>query len=435
MFRHLQIAFWLAVALVSLTPGPAAANFYAADGDDLWNQLHAALLARTNAQGTVYDDLIDPPLWFRTQHLADEASCKRLTKLLNAFCADELSPAWEIPVRRAFMQRDLLGVFTWLINGHRGNDGLTGAQRGLARALARAIRQVALDEAAIRKLPSNLTVEPGAASQFDAAKPDRPFLPKDLLAENGAWIAVEPQGDDWMPATVHFKSFRARSAFEVRFFHPGGRGAGEAYLKELADFRKPLVYEKPAQRQPFGDEEGPWLNPATPQFPATSAWALVRRAILADREGRPVLSPIVESAQIRVCRRIDGKMPDNPDAQAFSEWNLTRDFLRAGPGLRPTDPVIGFYTHHFMSKQFDPFEEGWKLPEAGTPQAKLNCGTCHNSSGVQSVLSRSRMFEAGGVVRPPPFLPVSPERIAQIAEIEAKEMHLWQVLPWLQSVD
>jgi hypothetical protein len=429
-------AVLLAAALVAFAfdsiAGPnAAARFYADDPGDLWNRVHAALLVRTNAQGEVYADLVDPPLWFRTKHLLDDASCARTTRLLEEFCRDDHALKARTPAQRAFMQRDLIGVLAWLLNGHRGDNGvISPAQRQFARALARAIRHVALDAPAIRQLPSNATAD-GAPAAFDPARPDQAFLPEDLLAEDGPWIALQPQDGASLAAPVHFKFFCGRSSFEVRFYHPAGRAAGEAYLEALNGFPKPLVFEKPGRGHQFAPEEGPWLNPATPVFPANAAWALVRRAILADRDGRPVLSPVVESVQIRVYRRTDRSLTASPDTQAFGEWHFTRDFLRGEPGLRPASLPIGLYTHHFMSKQFDPFEEGWKLPEAGSPQAQFNCFTCHNSRGLESVHSRSRMFELGMVAPPAQLQPVSFERIAEIAGINARQQPFWQVLPFL----
>lgn len=433
--------------LLAALPAASASRFYSDDPADLWNRVHDALLARTNSAGAVYRDLLDPPLWFRTKHLVDDASCQRVTKLLRDFSGDDSALASKTPLRRAIMQRDLLGVFSWLIDGHRGGSGrLMQPQREFARALARAIEHVALGESAIRKLPANFTTSPDFPAAFDPAQPSRPFLSPDLFTENSPWIALEPHGDDWLPATVHFKFFRGRSAFEVRFFHPGGRAAGEAYLRDLAAFPKPLVYENP-KRNKNPDETGPWLNPQTPVFPTNSAWALIRRAILADREGRPVLSPLVESVQIRVYRQNDrpasrpvtvtksGYLEGDVESQAFFEWHFSRDFLNGRPGLRPSDPVLSMYAHHFMSKQFDPFEEGWNLPEPGSSRARLECHVCHADSGLASVNSRTRRFETGELMRPPELKPVSFARIAQITELEAAQLQLWQVLPWLQHAD
>jgi hypothetical protein len=132
---------------------------------------------------------------------------------------------------------------------------------------------------------------------------------------------------------VHFLLFFNRSVFEVRFRHPEGRLAGEAYLKQLTAMSNPWLKEKPEHpvNSPFQNMGERWVNPETPQFPPGSMWALVRRALLADSNGNPVASPVVESVQVRVYRTLDEQTP--------FEWETRHGLLLGKGGFHLTEPA------------------------------------------------------------------------------------------------
>jgi hypothetical protein len=233
-------AFVLLLAIHShLEPVARGASFYSPDPGHVWNRVYEALLVRSNNR-VVYDDLLDPPLWYRTKYLLDGESNARAVKTLQEFVEDRAALEKMSPVQRALMQRDLIGVFSWLTERHAKERGgfvpASAAQRALTVVLARAIQHVALSAEAIRSLPDNYAEAVRAQKlpdQFNPASPERPFLPKDLLAWDGPWILLGPDENDsdGVTATVHFKSFKGRSAFEIRMRHPDGRPAGEAYLR------------------------------------------------------------------------------------------------------------------------------------------------------------------------------------------------------------
>jgi hypothetical protein len=422
-----------------MEPGAAGATLYSPNPDHVWNRVYAALLVRTN-NGVVYDDFLDPPLWYRTKYLLDGESNARAVKALDEFVQDGAVLGKMSPMQRALMQRDLIGVFSWLIEHHvkRGLVPTTNKQRELAAALARAIHYVSLSAEAIRSLPNNYAAAIAAQKlpeAFNPASPDQPFLPSDLLDDNGPWILLEPDGNDadGLTATVHFKNFKGRSAFEVRLRHPDGRAAGESYLRRLAEMPQPLLFEKPALANTDSfrvGEHGPWVNPSTPQFPANTIWALVRRAILADTNGNPVVSPIIESVQVRVYRRIGRFGPsDAPtNAQVFLEWDLNRQLAFNGGGFRKGEPGDNQFPH-LMSKGFDPFESGWDYRPKGKP-AVMDCATCHGDAGIHSVLSRTRKFEGG---YPANFRPGTAHELAEKTEWNSRSMPLWVLLRWMAA--
>ncbi|HVY70093.1 MAG TPA: hypothetical protein VHH73_09200, partial [Verrucomicrobiae bacterium] len=240
---------------------------------------------------------------------------------------------------------------------------------------------------------------------------------------------LEPQ-DHNLTANIHFKAFEGRSSFEVRMRHPDGRAAGEAYFRELAALKKPFLYEKPepAPAGFFGGDffgDGPWLNPATPLFPTNTIWALVRRAILSDPQGRPVVSPIVESIQMRVYNLIG---QDPAKAQTFVEWELRRGASTGKMGFHLTEPGEGIYPH-FMGKGFDPFEQpNGRLREEKKP-ATLDCFSCHAGPGIYSVLSYTRAFSLRQY-QPPALQATKFATVAWKAADACWALPFWQCLRW-----
>lgn len=419
MLRHCH---WLS-AVAALMAGicgraaePVPISLYDKDPNHLWNRLYSALMTRAPELDAAVNDLLDPPFWFNTQHLLDGDSNRQAVALLGEFVKGQPLPGSMTAWQRAVMQRDLLGILHWLADREFSQRGAwTAPQRELSAALARAIRGVALTEEEIRKLPDNYAAAvaaPDAVTAFDAAHP-APFLPKDLLADDGPWIALERMGDSEMAATVHFMLFQSRSVFEVRMRHPEGRAEGKAYLKQLADMPNPFLKEKPARpvRDPVGPPAGPWLNPETPQFPPGTMWALVRRAVLADTKGTPVVSPLVESVQIRVYR--------NLDAQTFFEWETRHSLLLGNGGFHLTKPEDQLYAHFFQVDE--PPLKGRSI------QTELFCIGCHQAPGIHSVNSRNLIFQERRD-RPPEFRAVSRARIDEVTAARAGALPGWMLL-------
>ena len=346
------------------------AALYDKDPLHLWNRLSPALIARAPEGKVVPPDLLDPPHF---DLLLAGSGNQEAVALLGEFIK-EPAPGTMTPLHRALMQRDLLAAFHHMANrGQRGWADWSGPERALTAALARAIRHIALPAEEIRKLPDNYAAAVAAPEAVTAYDPVHPaaFLPKDLLNDDGAWVALEASnGGRGLVPQFHFKFFYGRTSFEVRMRHPQGRAAGEAYLKSLADMPQPLLFEKSGEEAKLRAHHAPWPNPATPQFPVGTMWALVRRAVLADEKGQLVVSPLVESVQVRVYRyvsRIDAlnspelgkQVKELDDAkrdydyhdllaaryQTSFEWKMQRGLLLGKGGFHLTKPEDQQFGH------------------------------------------------------------------------------------------
>jgi len=422
--HRLRRCVLLALLAATCLTSHAAVDFYSPDANHIWNRLYSGLFVRTSGSA-VFDDLMDPCFLRETQQfLSGEANTAAIA-LLREFVENRDALGQESPLQRAVMQRDLLGMFHWVQRSDPTPE--TGK---LAEALVRAIRHVALTTDELHKLPDNYAVAvglPGAFTDFDEAQPRRAFLPKDLLADDGAWLALEPRHDRPLAAPVHFQMFSDRSAFDLHFRHPGGRAAGEKYLDELAAFPNPLLDEKPEDA--VGQERSNrWLNPKTPQFPPGTMWALVRRAILVDTQGNLVVSPLVESMEVRVYRAL-ADIATKPDAQAFFEWELSRRLL-LGKG--------GFHLMEGRDLMLSPFFSGaegtLKAYAKLEPARPLVCSACHSAPGIHSVNSRTLRFFTGNLdfefkadpTRPSEFRATTHQRLAEATVKVANKQASWQ---------
>ncbi len=223
--------------------------------------------------------------------------------------------------------------------------------------------------------------------------------------------------------------------------HPAGREAGLAYLKSLADMPQPLVWEKPAEPAiQFNNSTGVprWLNPATPQFPKGTAWALIRRAILADTKGQPVTSPLVESVQVRVYRSLgfadllDSELTKLTEAEQEAviakqlmtsfEWETRRALLLGKGGFHQTTLDEVQYAH------FAPIET--KPDMQGRPLTNF-CLRCHFTPGIFSIQSRTRQFFNETSNLPLSFAPTDRPALDRAAETKASPLPGWTLLHWL----
>ncbi len=404
----------------------APVSIYDKDPAHLWNRLHSVLMTQAPEGKTVPDDLLDPPHSGRL--LSGEPNREALA-LLGEFIAQPV-PVTASPLRRAVLQRDLLAVFHIAVG--ESYDERTAPQRELITALAKAIRHVALTAEEIRKLPDNYTAAASAPDAVTTDDPEHPraFLPTDLLADDGPWIAVNGEGREGYAGRTHFTIFKGRSSFDVRMRHPAGREAGVAYLKSLAD-KPPLVWERPAQAHILlpnnSVDRPPWPNPAMPQFPKGTAWALIRRAILADAKGQPVTSPLVESVQVRVYRTTDPpfEIPEDALARRFMtsfEWEARRSLLLGKGGFHQTTLDEVQYAH------FAPIEA--KPDMQGRPLTNF-CLRCHFTPGIFSIQSRTRQFFNDTSSLPLAFAPTDRPALDLAAETKATPLPGWTLLHWL----
>jgi hypothetical protein len=121
-----------------------------------------------------------------------------------------------------------------------------------------------------------------------------------------------------------------------------------------------------------------------PQFPVGTELALLRRAILLDKTGRPVISPVTESVQLRKYLEIPTQFTIDWRGlrQRRAEFQITRRDLSMGKiALRRISDDESQFTV-FATHGFD--LEG--------PSVTLKrCSNCHQGIGVISFTSYSRV--------------------------------------------
>jgi len=417
----LRIAVLAVAAAAALTAPPGV---YHADPNHLWNRLHDALFLRVGANGQEYGrDRVEPLLWRGSQHLLGGESHQRLLAVLAEFNRGGAALVAD-PLERAMLQRDLWLVFNWLEHDHDDFAGFPGDKAGwrsrqeaLRRPLARAIGALALTPRQVATLPDTYAAAVASrefADRFDPRQPDRPYLPPDLFAADGPWTCLG-RGDELIaPAHVVADNPFTTSAFLIFIKLPGGRAATRDYVARLSAFNGPLFISTPFKRTP----EFPNYNPAIPQFPEGTEVALVRRALLVTSTFDVAASPIAESVQVRVYRRVPAWTPETMmraglvtdevrSSQAFFEFGVSRRLLFAGRsgGLRAVAPgdldfLTGFSTHGFDPIDARPGEAAAVTPasrdQSGPP---ASCLACHNLPGVYSFHAFSQAFPAMGVPR------------------------------------
>ena len=396
-------------------------GLFDSDPSHIWNQLHRCFLRRSSGAGAGFgEESLDPLLWPKTAHLLTGDSHRRALECLDEFLKTHAERQVRDPVRRAIFLRDLWAVFDWSV---RGTDYVS-QRRGLQVPLAEVLRRVALTSQEITALPDNYAAAIRAkafAADYDAAEPQRPFLPPDLFDPRGSWVGITLRGYGPV-APLHIAELSARSRFIVLVRLPGGRAATEAYLRTLWEFPEPITRN-----------DMPNLN--FPQFPVGTMVALVRQMNLFDTNGKLIATPITESLQIRVYNTVPSSarvlQADNLSArqlQSSFEFRLDRRALFAGqPGLTPIrDEDVEFPV--FSTHGEDRFE----TPSAQGPSKILSsCNHCHADAGIHSVQSRHqivmmREHAAKDVVDDPHYGPVYWETEASLES--KQERYDWGLL-------
>jgi hypothetical protein len=285
----------------------------------------------------------------------------------------------------------------------------TVERRALQTKLVTVIRSLALTTNEIATLPDNY-----AAAEKNLALTE---LPRGMFQTNGDWVCVGINGDDAV-ATAHVQDFGGRSVFLVMLRHPQGRKAAAEYLNKLRSF-SPMRISVTNENSPRGELT---LNPALPQFPAGTQWALVRRMCVIDSDGRIQPTRLVESIQVRTYLKISQDRRQTLAAfearaaeQRFAEFNMPR---------RPGAPLVAvangekdFTTVQFRSIGGDPFEfskPGQPAPDSAVFKQEVlkSCANCHVPSGpgILSVNSFNRMFSGMPTLWTTPLTDLSPER-------------------------
>ncbi len=370
---------------------------YDANPSHLWNRVHAALLCRVGPDGKTYgDDRLEPLLWMHSEHLLRGKSFENAITVLDEFDRESGESLIGAPLKRAILQRDLWLVANWLTQKPD-----TEEKQRLQKALAKVIRRLALSSEQIKKLPDNYAMAvaaKAASNRFDAAQPERSYLPTQLFDAEGPWVCIS-RGDGLI-APQHLREDSSspftNSVFLVLLKLPPGRAATLEFLQRLAAFQQPYLVANPDEKSRRSIPVLP--NATLPNWPKGTEVALVRRAMLIDSEEKIVASPITESIQLRVMRT-DTPIPSSAMFEiakargnwAFFEFQFRRtDLLGPSPsGLRDVSADRDFKTG-FMSHPSDGFDEppqpSKPFPLGSQPfeNIRASCIGCHQLPGLYS---------------------------------------------------
>jgi hypothetical protein len=222
------------------------------------------------------------------------------------------------------------------------------------------MKRVALPKDEILSLPDNfrLAVESMIyPAGFQADHPEEAFLPPDLFQPESAWVPIGREGGPAAMTHTEAFPFFGRSVFLVFYRSPDGRAGTLNFIKALNT--------DPGDASTLGSDV-----------------ALVRRMLVIDDHGEPVLSPLVETLQLRHF---------NP-AQTFYEFELDRRRLFDGiaGGLVPNKDLFMLFMGH---------GDVFNNPDRPQLQATIPdiCKACHiehpplpNPANTQSIISYSR---------------------------------------------
>jgi hypothetical protein len=328
------------------------------DPNHLWNRVFRQFYRRTTTSGEEYGaDELDPLLWFDTTHLLTGEPHWRTIQILDEFLSSRGENLIRDPLRRAMFQRDLWAVFDWLSSQA---EPYPAARRALATRLAQLITRVALSKEEILSLPDNYAITVEAKiypTAFPADHSEEAFLPADLFQPDGGWVPLGREGGPVAMTHTEAFPFFGRSVFLVLVRSPDGRQATLDFIESLNTQRNPVT--------------------------ATgSEVALVRGMLLIDDQGDIILSPLVETIQIRHFSPV----------QSFYEFELNRGrlFDTLASGLVLNNDLFMLFMGHG-----DVFEiPGIPYLQAEIPEI---CKTCHfhdpsipNSADTGSIISYSR---------------------------------------------
>ena len=414
----LLVAFPVALALaqietkpkpIDLDNSPAGSTNYDSNPNHLWNRLNEILFARTAPNGKQYGlDEMDILYWGTTTNLLAGPSHQRALAVLDEFINTDGEKLVQDPLKKALLQRDAWALFDWVAAPLSFSGAkFSKERRELASRLAVVIRRLELTTNEIAALPDNY-----AAAHL-------PDLPRGMFLTNGDWINVQANNVERL-VPMHDRGFGGRSVFMVLFHDADGRKAGPNYLARLGA-SKPLLLPSTDPNSPNDRTIDP--NWHWPQFPTNSQWALARRMCVIDTDGniRPTL--VVESIQLRTylhfLRSYRDDFLGSNQTQHVNEFRMSRDGHASLVSVGQDE--LGFTSNNrFFSRGLDPFEfhrhgdtnivSEYRSSVLGT------CFQCHNSPGISSVNSFTRVFSGG-----------LPAEATQMTEADLQREQEWSV--------
>lgn len=343
---------------ITATPEEPTWNVYDPDPNHIWNRVFRQFYERTANDGTKYGlGELDPLLWFDTTYLLNGPSHEQALAVLDEFLETDSQNLIRDPLKRAMFQRDLWAVFDWLTFQ---SDPSPSQRQALQQRLAKIIQRLALSRQEILSLPDSyaLAINSNAFPDgYDPAHPGAAFLAPDLFRKDSAWVPMGRAAGPIAMAHTQGFPFLGRSVFLVFVRSPESRAATLHFIDSLNSVPDPVL--------------------------ATgSEVALVRRMLLIDDHGDLILSPLIETIQIRHFK----------PQQVFHEFELDRERLLNGntnPFRLNTDVIPLFFSHG------DAFETR-ELPGLQIAIPDL-CKGCHledpslsGSGNMESILSYSR---------------------------------------------
>jgi hypothetical protein len=376
--RHLRALLYGAMFVLPFVAAQAADNqaaIYDQDPEHLWNRLYRALAARTEA-GIQYGT--DNSVPFKEEFDDPDNLAAVLDEFLKTHGQDRASG----DLKRALLLHDVWAAFDLAARSER---------HVLRRRLASVVGRLRMRDQAIASLRDNYAeaVKSGKFDKdFDPAHPDKAFLPPDLFDMNGPWVQIGESGLG-LVAPVHVEALSGRSAFRVFIRCPGGRKTTLAYLERLNLYRTPWAHKPAEIGITYPDERRvrsePRLDPATPQFPEGTVVALLRKMAVINDKLEPVMTPITQSVQFRVFRKVSADEYRDwragfADSQHVFEVTMRRRDLLAGRsgGLHQVAPEEAEY-------QLIGGLHGPRAVQLRGSVVLSTCARCHSANGIFSV--------------------------------------------------
>jgi hypothetical protein len=422
--RRLLLAMISALGCCGSHSAEAPAGIYDRDPEHLWNRLYRAVATRTTDGVEFGSDNSEP-------YISPVEDLARLNAVLDEFLAGDGRSRFPGDLHQALLLNDVWAAFD--LAATRDTD------KPLQQKLARAVGRLRMPAAAIAALPDNYAhavTRGGFAKDFNPAQPDTPFLPADLFDPNGPWVQIDREGYPGLIAPFHVIGLSGRSTFQIFIRCPGGRKATLEYLQALNLYRTPWSVEPAeiARREPTG-EPVRWsplrLNSATPQFPAGTRVALVRRMVVIDERLEPVPTPITQSVQLRVYKKVGGE--DSYTLESIGTRQSVHDFV-----MRRGDLLAGRAGGlHAMARDEREYRQSHDPRVAEIARARehrvgpvvlATCRRCHQSDGVFSVLSYNQMLDPNRSGNPQLLPAVDPDSQRTSAVQWKKRQFDWGLL-------
>jgi hypothetical protein len=384
----------------------------AKDTLDPYDVLYDVIMVRKDSDGNAYGtNEVGPLIYGRSRFPFDDETFPKLTAALERFNAISQTRIESYGrVKRALLQRHLWVVFDATIPHDYKPPTHLDRRRATQKMLATLIGRVALTKDEILALPDTraATIKSGGFPQeHDPTDRFNPFLPADLYAKDSSWVCL---GKVDHYDTDHATIDRWRSAFFQFVRLPGGREATLEYIKKLN---------------------------ARVVFPVGTQFALVDQAFLISDQGELVLSPLINSIQLRAYLNVtmtDLEARPKP-IDCVAEFVMQpRQLMQGKFAMRPLGPKDFRYQTIAAGSggMVDPIEATKATALRNMTPSLQGCIFCHTRSraGVRSLgdfMSGDRIadrytFEAG-----------RPVKIAQgIAAIKRKN-ETWNKLQELWS--